>query len=121
MRSSGIIVRIAGTIEHALMVVGGDCVVQGEVGSRVAHRLRGKTVEEVCGGVQGLCQVAGRERRLEEKAMSCTAAPTSGNGVPVTYGVRVSALNTPKRQQPQVPLDKISASSRSGRRNSCSC
>jgi hypothetical protein len=39
--------------------------------------------------------------------MSCTAAPTSGNGVPVTYGVRVSALNTPKRQQPQVPMDKI--------------
>jgi hypothetical protein len=60
--------------------------------------------------------------------VSCTAAPTSGNGVPVTYGVRVSALNTPKRQQPQVPMDKIgksplraSASSRSGRRNSCSC
>jgi hypothetical protein len=34
----------------------------------VAHRLRGKTVEEVGGGVQGLCPVAGRERRLEEKA-----------------------------------------------------
>jgi hypothetical protein len=34
----------------------------------VAHRLGGKTVEKVCGGVQGLCLVAGRERRLEEKA-----------------------------------------------------
>jgi hypothetical protein len=34
----------------------------------VAHRLRGEAVEEMCGGVQGLCPVAGRERRLEEKA-----------------------------------------------------
>jgi hypothetical protein len=25
-------------------------------------------VEEMCGGVQGLCPVAGRERRMEEKA-----------------------------------------------------
>jgi hypothetical protein len=33
----------------------------------VAHRLRGKTTE-VCGGVQGLCPVARRERRLEEEA-----------------------------------------------------
>jgi hypothetical protein len=32
----------------------------------VAHRLRGKKVD-VCGGVQGLCPVTGRERRLEEK------------------------------------------------------
>jgi hypothetical protein len=31
----------------------------------VAHRLRGKTVEEVGGCVQGLYLVAGRERRLE--------------------------------------------------------
>jgi hypothetical protein len=36
----------------------------------VAHRLRGKAVEEVGGSVQGLCPVAGRERRLEEKAQS---------------------------------------------------
>jgi hypothetical protein len=34
----------------------------------VAHRLGGKTVEEVGGDVQGLYPVAGRERRLEEKA-----------------------------------------------------
>jgi hypothetical protein len=34
----------------------------------VAHRLRGKTVEEVGGSVQGLCPVAGRERCLEEEA-----------------------------------------------------
>ena len=59
---------MAGTTEHAKVVVGGGCVVQGEVGSRVAHHLQGKTVEEVCGGVQGVCPVAGEERSLEEKA-----------------------------------------------------
>jgi hypothetical protein len=60
MRSGGGSVRIAGTAEHAKVVVGGGCVVQGEVGSRVAHRLRGKAVEEVGGSVQGLCLVASR-------------------------------------------------------------
>jgi hypothetical protein len=65
MRSS---VRIASTIEHAEVVVGGGCAVQGVVGSRVAHRLRWEAVEEVGGGVQGLCPVTGRERRLKEKA-----------------------------------------------------
>jgi hypothetical protein len=37
------------------------------VGSGKAHRHRRKAVEEVGGGVQGLCSVAGRERRLKEK------------------------------------------------------
>jgi hypothetical protein len=54
------------------------------VGSRVAHRLRGKTIEEVCGGVQGLCPVAGRERRLEEKA-----ADHIGGGVNHEFGPTV--------------------------------
>jgi hypothetical protein len=34
----------------------------------MAHRRRRKAVEEVGGGMQGLCPVAGRERRLKEKA-----------------------------------------------------
>jgi hypothetical protein len=51
MGRGGRSVRIADTTEHAKVVIGGGCVVQGEVGSRVAHRLRGKTVEKVCGGV----------------------------------------------------------------------
>jgi hypothetical protein len=42
----------------------------------VAYRLRGKTVQEVGGSVQGLCPVAGRERRLEEEA----AEHISGGG-----------------------------------------
>ena len=57
MRGSSGSVRVAGTAEHAKVVVGGGCVVQGEVGSRVAHRLGGKMVEKVCDGVQGLCPV----------------------------------------------------------------
>jgi hypothetical protein len=61
-------VRVAGTTEHAQVVVGRGCAVQGEVRCRVAHRLRGKTVEEMRGGVKGLCPVGGRERRLKEKA-----------------------------------------------------
>jgi hypothetical protein len=68
MRGSNESVRVAGTTEHAKVVVGGGGAVQGEVGSWLAHRLGGKTVEEVGGGVQGLCPIAGRERRLEEKA-----------------------------------------------------
>jgi hypothetical protein len=67
MSSSGGSVRIASTTELAKVVVEGDCAIQGEVESRVAHRLRWEAVEEVDGGVQGFCPVAGRERRLEEK------------------------------------------------------
>jgi hypothetical protein len=69
MRGGGGSVIITGTTEHAKVVVRGGCAVQGEAGSRVAHRLRGKAVEEVYGGVQGLCLVAGGERCLEAKAV----------------------------------------------------
>jgi hypothetical protein len=61
-------VRVAGTTEHAQVVVGRGCAIQGEVRCRVAHRLRGKTVEEMCGGMKGICPVGDRERRLKEKA-----------------------------------------------------
>jgi hypothetical protein len=61
-------VRVAGTSEHAQVVIGRGCAVQGEVRCRVAHRLRGKTIEEMRGGMKGLCPVGGRERRLKEKA-----------------------------------------------------
>jgi hypothetical protein len=68
MRSDGRSVRIASIAEHVNVVVGGGCAVKSGVGSRFPHHLRGKMTEEVCGGVQGLCPVAGRERLLEEKA-----------------------------------------------------
>lgn len=57
--------------------------------------------------LNGFLHLVAKKAFLRMIYVSCTAAPTSGNGVPVTYGVRVSALNTPKRQQPQVPMDKI--------------
>jgi hypothetical protein len=47
--------------------VRGGRAVQGEVGSGVAHRLRGEAVEEMCSGVQSICLVARRERRLKRK------------------------------------------------------
>jgi hypothetical protein len=68
MRSDSRGVRIASIAEDAEVVVGWGVVVQGEVGSGKAHRRQRKAVEEVGGGVQGLCLVAGRERRLKEKA-----------------------------------------------------
>jgi hypothetical protein len=48
-------VGIANTAEHTEVVVGGGCAVQGKVGSGVAHHFRGEAVEEMGGGVQGLC------------------------------------------------------------------
>jgi hypothetical protein len=44
-------VRVAGTAEHTEVVIGRGWAVQGEVGGRVARRLRGKAVEEMCGGM----------------------------------------------------------------------
>jgi hypothetical protein len=35
--------------------------------SGVAHHLRGKADEEVCGGMQDLYPIVGRERRLERR------------------------------------------------------
>jgi hypothetical protein len=67
MGSRGGSVVKAGTAEHTKVVVGGGCAIQDKVGSGVAHRLRGEAVEQMCGGVQGLCLVAGKEKRLEEK------------------------------------------------------
>jgi hypothetical protein len=94
MRGSSGSVRVAGTAEHAKVVVGGGCVVQGEVGSRVAHRLGWKTVEEVGGGVQGLCPVAGRERRLEEKTTDHVGGGANHALCPVVLGGGVGARET---------------------------
>ena len=68
MGSGGGSVGIVGTTKHVKVVVGGGRAIHDKVGSGVAHRHRGEAVEEMCGGVQGLCPVAGRERHLKEKA-----------------------------------------------------
>jgi hypothetical protein len=49
MGSGGGSVGIAGTTEHVKVVVGGGFTIIGEVGSGVAHRLRGEAAEEMCG------------------------------------------------------------------------
>jgi hypothetical protein len=72
MGSSDGSVGIAGTTEQEKVVVRGGCAIQGEVGSGLAHRLRGEAVEEMCGGVQGLCLVAGRERPKKVGSVSCS-------------------------------------------------
>jgi hypothetical protein len=76
IKSSGRSVGIVGTTKHAKVGVGGCRAVQGEVGGGVAQRLRWEAVE-VGGGVQGLYPVAGRERRLKEKA----ADPIGGGAI----------------------------------------
>jgi hypothetical protein len=91
MWSSSGSVRVAGTSEHAEVVVGGGCAVQGEVGGGVAHRLRWEAVEEVGGGVQGLCPVAGRERRLEEKASNHVGGGANHELCPAVLGGGVGA------------------------------
>jgi hypothetical protein len=94
MRSGGGSVGIAGTSEHTKVVVGGGCAIQSEVGSRVAHRLRGETVEEMCGGVHGLCPVAGRERCLKEKATDHVGGGANDVFGPVVLGRGVGARET---------------------------
>jgi hypothetical protein len=94
MRGSSRSVRVAGTAEHAKVVVGGGCAVQGEVGSRVAHRLGGKTIEEVSGGVQGLCPVTGGERRMEEKAADHVGGGANHAFGPAVLGRGVGARET---------------------------
>ena len=47
MGCSGRGVGIAGTTKDTKVVIGGGCAIQGRVGSGVAHRLRGKAVEEM--------------------------------------------------------------------------
>jgi hypothetical protein len=94
MRGSSESVRVAGTTEHAKVVIGGGCAVQGEVGSTVAHRLGGKMVDEVGCGVQGLCPVAGRERRLEEKAADHVGGGANHALAPTILGGGVGAQET---------------------------
>jgi hypothetical protein len=99
-------VRVADTAEHAQVVVGRGCVVHGEVRCRVAHRLEGKTVEEMCGSMKGLCLVGGRERRLKEKA-----ADHVGGGVNHTLGPAILSRGVGTRE---TQLDAVSEEERTG-------
>jgi hypothetical protein len=72
----------------------------------VAHRLRGKAVKEMGGSVQGLCPVAGRERRLEEKA-----AEHIGGGADHALGSAVLCRGVGARE---TQLDAMSEEERTG-------
>jgi hypothetical protein len=99
-------VRVAGIAEHAQVVVGRGCVVQGEVRCRVAHRLRGKTVEEMRGDMKGLGPVGGRERRLKEKA-----ADHVGGGANHALGSAILSRGVGTRE---TQLDVVSEEERAG-------
>jgi hypothetical protein len=114
MRSSSGSVGIAGTAKYVEVGVGRCGVVQGEIGGGVAHCLRGEAVEEVGGCVKGLCPVAGRKRRLEDKAADRVGGganhalgPTVlGRGV----GARETQLNaTGEEERPRGVLVKLVA------------
>jgi hypothetical protein len=99
-------VRVAGTAEHAQVVVGRGCAVQGKVRCRMAHRLRGKTVEEMGCSMKGLCPVGGRERRLKEKA-----ADHVGGGANHALGPAVLSRGVGTRE---TQLDAVSEEERTG-------
>jgi hypothetical protein len=99
-------VRVAGTAEHVQVVVERGCAVQGKVRCRVAHRLRGKTVEEMRGSMKGLCPVGGRERRLKKKA-----ADHVGGGANHALGPTVLSRGVGTRE---TQLDAVGEEERTG-------
>jgi hypothetical protein len=76
------------------VVIRGGYAIQGKVGSGVAHRLRGEVVDEMCGGVQGLCPVAGRERRLKKEATDHVGGGVNDVFGPVVLGRGVGVRET---------------------------
>jgi hypothetical protein len=112
MRGSSESVGIAGIAKYMEVGIGRGCVVQGEIGGGVTHRLRWEAVEEVGGYVYGLCLVAGRKRRLEEKvadhigdiANHALAPTVLGRGV----GARETQVNaTGEEEQPRGMVVKL--------------
>jgi hypothetical protein len=60
----------------------------------MAHRLRGKAVEEMCSIVQGLYPVAGRERRLKEEVADHVGGGANDVFGPAVLGRGVGARET---------------------------
>jgi hypothetical protein len=96
------------------------------IGGGVAHRLRGEAVEEVGDCVKGLGPVAGRKRRLEEKATDHVGDGANHAFGPTVLGryvgARVTQLNATARKNDREawlsnsrPLSHCSA--QMGRRN----
>jgi hypothetical protein len=60
----------------------------------MAHHLRGKAVEEMCGGVQVLCLVTSRKRLLKEEAIDHGGAGVNDVFDPAVLGRGVGARET---------------------------
>jgi hypothetical protein len=62
-------IRIAGTTEHAQVLIGGGDSMEGEVWTGHTDRLGGEAVQQICGGVEPFYPVANRNRILKEQGM----------------------------------------------------
>jgi hypothetical protein len=60
-------IRIAGTIEHAQVLIGGGDSMEGEVWADRADRLGGEAVQHICGGVEPFYPVASQNRSLKKQ------------------------------------------------------
>jgi hypothetical protein len=58
-------IRIAGTTEHAQVLIGGDDSMEGEVWAGRVDRLGGEAVQQICGGVEPFYLVASQSRSLK--------------------------------------------------------
>jgi hypothetical protein len=114
MRGSGGSVGIAGTTKYAEVGIERGGAVEGKIGGGVAHRLRGEAVEEVGGCVKGLGPVAGRKRRLEEKAADYVGDGANHAFGPTVLGkcvwTRETQLNaTGEEERPRGMVVKLAA------------
>jgi hypothetical protein len=60
-------IRIAGTIEHAQVLIGEGDSMEGEVWTGCADRLGGEAVQQICGSVEPFYPVASRNRSLKKQ------------------------------------------------------
>jgi hypothetical protein len=59
-------IRIAGTIEHAQVLIGGGDSMEGKVWADCFDRLGGEAVQQICGDVEPFYPVASQNRRLKK-------------------------------------------------------
>jgi hypothetical protein len=60
-------IRIAGTTEHAQVLIGGGDSMEGEVWTGRTDRLGGEMIQQICGGVEPFYPVANRNRSMKEQ------------------------------------------------------
>jgi hypothetical protein len=75
------------------VVIEGDVPYRSKWGVGWLTAFRGEAVEEMFGGVQGLCPVVGRERRMKEKATNHAGGSNDAFG-PTVQGRDIGAQET---------------------------